>query len=813
MGALAVLCCGGGASHAAQQAGAAIHGTPGVATSHATARFGALASRAATPAPRPAPRPRATAAKSAPAGGLLAEAPAPRVAPSTAASPGPSSSFAALGDDGSTIPPDVNGAVGPNHVVTMLNSQVRIQDRSGAAIGSTISLAQFWAPVGGSPTPFDPHVMYDPYGQRWIAVAAANPVSGASEILVAVSQTTDPTGNWHFFAVDADPANHAWADYPSVGFNKDWIVVSVNLYSISRGAFVRSNIYAFDKANLYGGGMGLYTPFTDTSGGATLAPATTYSPTLSTMYLVEDWAGNAGGHGLLRMSRITGPVGSETLTRGYAFPSTTAVWHDAPPSVRFLPQSGTTARIDAGDARMLGCVYRNGAIWCVHDVFLPAAPHAATHSAVQWWQLTPGGRVLQRGRIGGATSPTDFAYGSIAVNRSNDALIGYSMFSPRQHPSAGYSFRSGVDPRNTVRGPVRFKAGAATYAKSFGTGDIRWGDFSSAWVDPVNDADLWTLQEYAAVPNGIPAGRWGTWWARLVRPPDVGVTVTDSADPVAANRSVTYTVKVTNHGPAPATAVVLTNTLPRNVVVDSTPAGCSGTGPYTCTIGTMPAGSVETFPFAVTPLGPRRMMDSASIAHGERDLRAVNNSARQVTVVRGAPGVSYLSVSDPGYSPTPLAVPLGNIVHFNFYGPAAHTATDPRPPRLFDAGAAPIGFAAARFPWAGVFAVHDQQAAIESDGRLWVSPRATPLSGGRATTFTITWGTRALPAGFVADVQRRAPGSRVWSAWKTGVTSLSGSFRDNAGPLGVWSFRARLRDTGTSTTYPYSTIRTISVHP
>src|SRR6266849_6115395 len=48
-----------------------------------------------------------------------------------AASPGFTTNFLALPDSNTISPPDTEGAVGPNHVMTMLNTQVRIQTRDG----------------------------------------------------------------------------------------------------------------------------------------------------------------------------------------------------------------------------------------------------------------------------------------------------------------------------------------------------------------------------------------------------------------------------------------------------------------------------------------------------------------------------------------------------------------------------------------------------------------------------------------------------------------------------------------------------------
>src|SRR6266853_2340300 len=153
-------------------------------------------------------------------------APAPAAAISAAVqSPPPAANFQGLLDDTSAFPPDTHGAVGPNHVMTTLNSQIRIQDRRGTNI-STVGFTTFWKAVGNPVVVSDPHLVYDPFNGRWIFCAIAEPRTDKSSVLLAVSQNGDPTGNWYLFRVDADPSNVGWADYPSLGFNKDWIVVT-----------------------------------------------------------------------------------------------------------------------------------------------------------------------------------------------------------------------------------------------------------------------------------------------------------------------------------------------------------------------------------------------------------------------------------------------------------------------------------------------------------------------------------------------------------------------------------------------------------
>ncbi|MGH8004335.1 MAG: hypothetical protein ACRECJ_06400, partial [Limisphaerales bacterium] len=322
----------------------------------------------------------------------------PTAAPAAVASPPTAVTWQGLVDDNTKIPPDVHGAVGGPHVMTTLNSQIRIQNRSGAII-STASLQTFWSPVGPfvGVGAFDPKVLYDPYNNRWMTTAVANGGVGTSSVLIAVSQGSDPTGLWNLYRVDADPADMAWADFPSIGFNKNWICVQVNMYNNVGNTFNRSHIYCFNKADLYAGGAGLFALISNATIGGTQGPAVTYDNSISTLYLLQSWNGNFSGSGFLRLYTITGPVGTPVLTPVVTFPSVPSPWDFAPPGFAdFAPQMGSAALIQVNDDRMHTVVYRNGSIWGAQTAFLPAGG-APNRSSVQWWQLTPAGAVTQFG--------------------------------------------------------------------------------------------------------------------------------------------------------------------------------------------------------------------------------------------------------------------------------------------------------------------------------------------------------------------------------------------------------------------------------
>jgi hypothetical protein len=291
-----------------------------------------------------------------------------------------------------------------------------------------------------------------------------------------------------------------------LGFNKKWIVVSVNMFTISSGNFDHVNVYAFNKTNLFANGSGTFALLQSMTG-STMAPAVTYDDALGPEYLVEDWNGS---NGMLRVSRITGQIGSEVLTAGFSFPTAASTW-EAGGGGDNAPQKDSDTAIDTGDSRILNCVYRNGSLWAAQTAFMPN-----WRTVAQWWEIiATNGAVRQFGRIEDPGETNFYAFPSIAVNANNDVLLGYSRFSSQQYASGNYAFRYASDPLNTMRNDTVLKAGEGVYYKvGDRTGFNRWGDYSQSVVDPVNDHSLWTIQEYAATPVSG-SSRWGTWWGRV----------------------------------------------------------------------------------------------------------------------------------------------------------------------------------------------------------------------------------------------------------------------------------------------------------
>lgn len=417
--------------------------------------------------------------------------------------------FPALGDNGTIIPPDIGAAAGPNHLMIALNSQVRIQDKAGAIL-STVTLNNFFSSLAGITSVFDPKVLYDRVAQRWIITAPANAASANSSLCLGISATSDPTGTWNLYSFDADAANTKWFDYPSIGFNGNWIVVTGNIFTVSSNSFVGAMILMFDKAATYSGTANP-TITTVTGMGGTIVPAVSPDNSTGPLNLISNWNGNSGGSGFLRLFTITGTPAAPFFAATAIFPAVTSTWATVASS-NFAPQNTVANLIAAGDARIQNAVFRGGSLWCTQTAFVPAA--SPIHSVIQWWQIDPiTGNVQQFGRVDDGAA-IFYAFPSIGVNAYKDVLLGYSSFSLTQFASCNTSFRSHTDALNTMQPSIQYKAGVAKYFKTFGGTTNRWGDYSSTFVDP-DDFSFWTAQEYAALPTGG-SDRWGTEWRKVI---------------------------------------------------------------------------------------------------------------------------------------------------------------------------------------------------------------------------------------------------------------------------------------------------------
>ncbi len=403
--------------------------------------------------------------------------------------------YTALGNQQTNLDPsDAQIAAGPNHIVALANGDARILDKISGAIISQVSLAAFF---GWSGFVFDPRIMYDPYGQRWVALALQNANNGCvaasvdSKFRVLISNNSDPTQGWFWYEFDVDGANQTWMDFAKLGFNKDWICVSGNVRCGSNPV----GLYVLPKAASYAGG-GITYHFWNSIELA--VPAFTYDNFLDRLYLTRTGNSNSGGTGFVDSWYISG-FPNPVLFNGSSYG--TSPWQAfATDSTKCPKQSGGqtfTAVNVFGHAMLSNCVYRNGSLWFTHAIFLPATG-TTTRTSTQWWQVNPAtGAVQQVGRIDDGSGATSEYYQSIGVNNQSDVVVTYSIFNASYFQSGAYNFRSSSDGAGLLPTGVFYTSGGST------DGDGRGGDYSQCAVDPLDDQSIWVV-------NQVPNGAWET---------------------------------------------------------------------------------------------------------------------------------------------------------------------------------------------------------------------------------------------------------------------------------------------------------------
>ena len=400
------------------------------------------------------------------------------------------------------IPPDTMGAVGPDHVVELINGAYAVYNKTDGSMITRVSLDTFWTnagvPLDGSANPnfrFDPRIVYDAHSQRWFAAAVDNPRQ-VNNFVVAVSNSANPMDGWAGFAIDADTADTRWADFPMLGLNAEGVYLSANMFDLPGGQneSTAKTIVVIPKASLLDSTPSVagFTRFEVVSGsdaGFSVQPVFDYTNapmphTLLSVYNI--------GAGVLKATAVQGPISAPLLD--FTIPGIAVTPRSTAPSA---DQPGTKANINSGDTRFSGNVIRQSdSLWAVHTVNDTTTGNAA----LQWYEIDASTHTLvQQGLI--ADSELDLYYPSIAVNEFGDVVIGFSGSSETEFVSA-FAVVGRTDQGTTTFGELMLlQAGLADYQRLDGSGRNRWGDYSATVLDPSDPYSFWTFQEFVSAED------------------------------------------------------------------------------------------------------------------------------------------------------------------------------------------------------------------------------------------------------------------------------------------------------------------------
>ncbi|MCU1453057.1 MAG: hypothetical protein JWN46_1203, partial [Acidimicrobiales bacterium] len=521
-----------------------------------------------------------------------------RRAAATRAAPTVSASFDGIGADG-LAPPDTNMAVGPHHLLQIVNTRLEVLDKSGAVVLAPKATNAVFSSFGGpceTTNDGDGIVRYDRQADRWLISQFAFAQVDAAPYFecIAISTGSDPTGAYNRYAFQYT----SFPDYPKVGIWPDAYYVTYNMFA-NGSSFSGGQACAMDRARMLAGLSATQLCFTTNAAYGGLLPADldgTKPPPAgapnvmlsvgSTATSLASWKFHAD-FATPANSTFSGPTALSVASYSAACDGGTCI-----------PQPGTTTKLDSlADRLMYRLAYRN--LGDHESLVITHSVVAGSSTGVRWYELRlVGGNptVYQQG-----TYAPDSSYrwmGSAAMDGAGNIGVGYSVASSTVKASIRVAGRLVGDPLGQLtQAEASLQVGSGSQTGSL----TRWGDYASMDVDPADDCTLWFTSEYLAA-NG--AFNWHTRIGSFVLPGCLTPTLT-----VAKAGLGHGTVSST---PAGITCGAdCTQDVPRTTVVTltATPAsgsafggwsgaGCSGTS--TCKV-TMTTASTVTATFKVLP--------------------------------------------------------------------------------------------------------------------------------------------------------------------------------------------------------------------
>lgn len=403
----------------------------------------------------------------------------------------PGIDFEGIGVNGGE-PSDVNMAVGPNHIIQIVNSEWAVYDKTGHIFsGYPKTLGSIWTSMGGACAgeQGDPIVQYDRLADRWL-LSQIGSESAPYSLCIAVSKTSDPTGTYALYQYSF---GNNFPDYPHYSV---WPTATNPAYLqmahlfLNLQSFVGTAACAYDRnAMLAGKASPVQICFTIANDGGfqpsdldgTTPPPDgspgyfiTYETTTLNQYQLAPNFSNPSA------STFTGPISIPVSSFTPLCSGGTCV-----------PQTGTTQKLDSlADRMMFRLAYRN---FGDHEsMVINHSVVAGSSGGPRWYEIrTPNNTptVYQQGTYG-----PDATYrwmGSVAMDKAGDMLLSYSVSSGSIHPGLAYSGRTPSDALGSLESENVLLNGTGSQ-----TGHSRWGDYSAMRIDPSDDCTFWFTNQY-----------------------------------------------------------------------------------------------------------------------------------------------------------------------------------------------------------------------------------------------------------------------------------------------------------------------------
>jgi uncharacterized repeat protein (TIGR01451 family) len=316
--------------------------------------------------------------------------------------------------------------------------------------------------------------------------------------------------------------------------------------------------------------------------------------------------------------------------------------------------------------------------------------YSGTHTLTTGATFTGAGRALLAGGTLTSSQPITINGGTLGGNGTINAnVVNNAIVAPGTSPggltiNGNYTQSSGASLNIELAGT----APASTYDRLTVSGSVTlagtlnvtlFGGYTPAGGEQYTPLLFGTRSGDFAVKNLPTFGSGGsftsTYTATALRldatvtNPDLSVAQTAPAT-VAQGQNVVFTITVTNGPTANTTNVVLTDTFSGAAFVSAVPSSgtCTGSGPVTCNLGTVPLNSSRTITLTLNANAAGTISNTASVTESEVDANTANNtSTKSVTVTSSAD----VTISKTAGGPAVAGQPINYTIVVTNNGPSA----------------------------------------------------------------------------------------------------------------------------------------------
>ncbi|MHB8468794.1 MAG: hypothetical protein ACYDCH_03425 [Gaiellaceae bacterium] len=394
---------------------------------------------------------------------------------------------------GGYAPPDVQVAAGPGWLVQTVNLAARIWSTSSPTpqLARTIPLGTLFS--SGNDQLTDPRILYDAPTGRWLASISDEP---GNSVLLAVSKTSDPTGQWTVRSFAASGC----ADQPRLGVADAVVVIAADIFaSCGEGGpapVLGGELWVINKQQLLAASA---VPASITYGPddqySSFAPAQSLSST-STEYVVSV---DSPSSRVVHLFAIDGvPPAAVSVHQIAALPLSPL---QEPPSAKQpdAPGAGVTPAITTNDNRVLDSVWEKGKLWLSANSGCTPIGDSFLRSCARVTELSTAGAPAVDWDTDLGFPGASLFFPAIRPDASGNLVIVVGESSPTILPEL---LALGRTPDGTFTAPVLVGQGVGP-SLSF-----RYGDYFGAARDPGNPNVVWvTGQDGSDVRGGH---GWGT---------------------------------------------------------------------------------------------------------------------------------------------------------------------------------------------------------------------------------------------------------------------------------------------------------------